>query len=167
MERILKTIKLPLFIWLGFMILGSSLPGDKIPEVVSFWEWDKVAHCIEFIVLSILLFRYLHINTGKPLQRAFWLCVVIGILYAGIDELHQLFIPKRDCSLFDFIADSIGVFVGTSTVQYYYRQPLKPYLIACSDKAQKTLYWNQHYGLDEIIKTAWNWQQKMANKKLV
>jgi VanZ family protein len=122
MERILKTIKLPLFIWIGLMVIGTSLPGDSIPDVISFWGWDKVAHCIAYIVFGILLFRYLHLSSGKAVSQAFWLCLMIGILYAGLDELHQIFIPNRQCAWQDFVADTIGVFIGTATSQNYYRK---------------------------------------------
>ena len=42
-----------------------------------------------------------------------------------------------------------------------------PYLIACSDKAQKKLDWKLQYSLEDIIITAWNWHQIMAGRKLV
>jgi len=31
------------------------------------------------------------------------------VLYGGSDEVHQLFVPGRDCNLYDFVADTIGV----------------------------------------------------------
>ena len=42
-----------------------------------------------------------------------------------------------------------------------------PYLIACSDKAQKKLDWKLQHSLEDIIITAWNWHQTMAGRKLV
>jgi VanZ family protein len=37
--------------------------------------------------------------------------VIISVLYAASDELHQLFVPGRMCDLNDFIVDSIGVII--------------------------------------------------------
>lgn len=45
------------------------------------------------------------------------------------------------------------------------RRPGDPaFLIAKSDKAQKTLGWKIEYGLDRIIQTAWDWHQIRVNK---
>jgi VanZ family protein len=134
MERIWKTIKLPLFVWTGLMIIGSSLPGDAIPSVVSFWEWDKVAHGAEFFVFSMLLFRYLHSYPEKTLSRVFLICLLIGIIYAGLDELHQLVIPNRECDWLDFMADSAGVLAGTAVAQTYYRKKAQKVILS-PDKA--------------------------------
>ncbi len=133
MERIWKTIKLPLFVWTGLMILGSSLPGNALPEVVSFWQWDKVAHCAEFFVFGILLFRYLHNSLRKKRSTALWICLAVGIIYAGLDELHQLFIPGRECEFLDFLADTIGVLIGAASTQAYYRKKFQKTVLV-SDK---------------------------------
>lgn len=46
------------------------------------------------------------------------------------------------------------------------RRPGDPaYLIACSDKAQSLLNWKLRYGLEDIILTAWNWNQEMLSRK--
>ncbi len=34
-----------------------------------------------------------------------------------------------------------------------------PVLVASSDKAQQLLGWKPHYGLEDILKTAWQWEQ--------
>lgn len=34
-----------------------------------------------------------------------------------------------------------------------------PFLVASSDKAKKMLGWRPQFGLDEIVKTAWNWEK--------
>jgi UDP-glucose 4-epimerase len=41
-----------------------------------------------------------------------------------------------------------------------------PYLIAKSDKVSKTLGWKPKYSLEEIIRTAWNWHQKLQGLSL-
>ena len=120
MKQSFRTIQLPLFIWTGLMILFSSLPGNKLPEVVSFWQWDKVAHAAEYFVFTVLLFRYAVLGRHKNSDQALWFCLVICLSYAALDELHQLFIPKRECSMYDFIADAAGIFVGALAAGQYY-----------------------------------------------
>ena len=120
MERNSRTIQLPLFIWTGTMILFSSLPGSKLPELVSFWQWDKVAHGAEFFVFTVLLFRYLVRSRHKTPEQALRICLFIGLMYAALDELHQILIPKRECSIYDFAADAAGILAGISAARQYY-----------------------------------------------
>ncbi len=121
MKRNAHLVTWSLYFWTGLMLVLSSLPGDEIPEV-SIWQWDKIAHSAGFFVLGILLFRYLWMRRGKTLDGSFWSCLVIGFLYGGLDELHQLFIPNRECSWQDFLADCIGVFAGAVIIRYYYQK---------------------------------------------
>ncbi|MGB9621747.1 MAG: UDP-glucose 4-epimerase GalE, partial [Brevinematia bacterium] len=45
------------------------------------------------------------------------------------------------------------------------RRPGDPaLLIAKSDKAKNVLGWVPEYGIEEIIKTAWNWHLKLKSK---
>lgn len=37
--------------------------------------------------------------------------VLFCLLYAVSDEVHQMFVPNRDASKFDFIADAFGIAV--------------------------------------------------------
>jgi VanZ family protein len=104
------------------MILFSSLPGNKLPEVVSFWQCDKVAHGAEYLVFTVLLFRYLVLGRHKTPAEALWLCILIGLMYAALDELHQLFIPKRECNIYDFAADAAGILSGAIAAWQYYRK---------------------------------------------
>ena len=122
MNQRFRTIQLPLFIWIGMMILFSSLPGNKLPEVVSFWQWDKVAHGAEYFVFTVLLFRYFVLSRHKTPAEALRLCLLIGLMYAALDELHQLFIPKRECNIYDFAADAAGILSGAIAAWQYYRK---------------------------------------------
>lgn len=61
---------------------------------------DKVMHMAEFGLFLLLAWQ----ATGKRLALA-WL---LTLAFAGSDELHQAFIPARDASFYDFIADLIG-----------------------------------------------------------
>lgn len=47
----------------------------------------------------------------KKINRAI-ISLIIGILYAITDELHQFFIPGRGPLVSDVILDGIGVLVG-------------------------------------------------------
>jgi VanZ family protein len=42
---------------------------------------------------------------------------IAALVYGITDEIHQSFVPMRDASMYDVMADSIGSFVGA----YFYK----------------------------------------------
>lgn len=103
----------PLILWTLIMLTLSSIPGSGIPKI-SIIQWDKIAHFTEYAVFTILLGRYLFHRKRITVFRTLILLFVVGISYSIADELHQLFIPHRDCSWPDLMADILGVFTGVA-----------------------------------------------------
>ena len=100
--------------WLAVVIyaiiifLISSVPGRDIPSLFSFQ--DVVFHIIEFGILSLLVNRAIsRQNRNLGFVRRFLFVVIICLVYAMSDELHQGFVPGRDSSFIDFGYDSIGI----------------------------------------------------------
>ena len=106
-----------------FMVL-TSIPGEKMPEI-GLWNWDKFAHCAVYLILAFLLFRYLFLVRALTITYAWKLGILIGIIYAGIDELHQMPIPNRLGTWQDFLADSLGVGFGIYAAVRYFRRKIK------------------------------------------
>ena len=91
----------PAVLWAALIFFLSSGPRDiPAPEVVGI---DKVLHFGAYGVLGFLLAR------GR---LSFALTALIGILYGASDEVHQMFVPGRSPSVFDWIADAAGVLAG-------------------------------------------------------
>ena len=68
-------------------------------------SWDKANHFVAFFVLFVLL-KSSHFNIKTVL-------VVVLLLLFGIQiEVVQYFIPMREFSTLDIIADGIGIFMG-------------------------------------------------------
>jgi VanZ family protein len=69
----------------------------------------KLAHLIEYCVLTLLLYR--SIAREQPLRwrsnLASW-CIAIAGLYAAGDEFHQVFVPGRRAALLDWVIDFAG-----------------------------------------------------------
>jgi VanZ family protein len=97
-----------LILYLVMILIASSIPGRVIPELKIF-SWDKLLHMAEYTILGFLAAR------SVPRVSVGWLFVVIvgGLLFAGLDETYQSFIPGRDANPYDAIADGIGVIFGT------------------------------------------------------
>ena len=71
----------------------------------------KLGHFTEYAVLGVfltLLFR------RKKEQQPVWnrLPLLIALLYAASDELHQRFVPGRSCELRDVLIDFSGALLG-------------------------------------------------------
>ena len=70
-----------------------------------FLHFDKLFHLVEFAFFMFLAWQ----ATGRRLLVA-W---IMTIAFAVGDECHQAFIPTRDPSLLDFIADFAGASLVT------------------------------------------------------
>ncbi|MBQ6679326.1 MAG: VanZ family protein [Lachnospiraceae bacterium] len=71
----------------------------------------KVAHFSEYLVLGLLLSRTLKaygISYGKRIIFG----ILIALLYAVLDECHQLFVPGRSGAFFDVLVDTAGAVNG-------------------------------------------------------
>ena len=98
----------PALIYTAVIFIVSSLPGSEIPHL-PFWNADKVVHFLEFGLFGIFLYRAFRLY--RPLTRPYLLTLVAGIPYAALDEVHQYFVPGRNCSAADLLFDIIGIAV--------------------------------------------------------
>lgn len=67
---------------------------------------DKVIHAVEYFLLFISLLLNKDLCKGfHPLPILF----SVGVFWAFLDEIHQSYVPGRDCSTGDFLADITGL----------------------------------------------------------
>ena len=112
---------IPFICWVLLMLTASSIPGKKMPEIGLF-QWDKLAHCFEYFIFSLLFARYLFYVKHLKIKRLKRYCFSVGLVYAAFDETHQLFIPNRFCTWQDFLADSLGVVFGCLIANHYLKR---------------------------------------------
>jgi len=113
-NRILNIVKkfllywLPVILWAGLIFYLSGVPNLNSGMQV-FWDvfWRKLAHATEFGILNLLLFRALWGYTWS-FKKALWWSLILSGLYAVSDELHQYFVPMRQCRWQDVAQDSLG-----------------------------------------------------------
>ncbi len=104
---------LPLIVWL-MMIFGlSSIPGLSSDHVRLPRGYDKVVHFFEYAVFAILYYRGLSYGGVRVRWSIVIIVMMSGAAVAGLDEMYQSYIPRRDSSIFDFAMDSAGVVTGT------------------------------------------------------
>ncbi len=70
---------------------------------------DKVMHMGEYIP-----FGWLSMKVFMPATfYGFMASVVFSLAYAASDEVHQSFVPGREASLMDWMADMVGILISS------------------------------------------------------
>ena len=67
----------------------------------------KFAHFTEYLILGMLC-----LNMIKKCGLKNCLAILICVLYAASDEIHQIFVPGRSCRVMDILLDSFGSISG-------------------------------------------------------
>jgi VanZ family protein len=71
---------------------------------------DKLEHFMVFFVFGILLrLTASHSRYPSIRENAMLVALMIGIGYGALDEVHQMLVPYRSPSIYDFIADAAGI----------------------------------------------------------
>lgn len=104
-----------LILWMGVIFLFSSMPGESpasdMPLLLLFER--KGAHIFEYVVLSMLAFNAFRLSFRNGRSRFFaMLAAGLSLLYAFLDETHQLFVPGREGKLADVGIDAVGIAFG-------------------------------------------------------
>lgn len=92
----------------------SHQPSLK-PPLELFPHQDKLFHMLEFGGLGLALVFNSDLF-GKKTQRI--RMISAGVIWALLDELHQSFVPGRDCSLQDVFADIAGLLIAVMLFSY-------------------------------------------------
>jgi VanZ family protein len=100
---------LPVLAYITLIFSLSATPYLKPPiqfPVLS----DKIYHVGEYGVFGLLLARGLRasLRVSMPIVVAL-ITLALGIAIGAADESFQRFIPGRDSSVYDLLADTIGV----------------------------------------------------------
>ena len=99
-----------------FYLSSQPHPEEQLPSFVGLLS-DKVLHVIEYAVLGA--FFYLGFRWGADASWRPWavpLAVLCASLYGGSDEIHQAFVPFRESSLLDWVADTVGAGIGAAAM---------------------------------------------------
>ena len=100
---------LGLFLYCLLIYWLSDQPVLPMPMVFSFQ--DKIQHLIAYFIMAVLAWRSFQIMVGSIRILAV-VSVVFCSLYGVSDEWHQSFVPGRDVSALDWIADTLGAILA-------------------------------------------------------
>lgn len=95
-----------------FYLSSQPHPEEDLPSFVGLFS-DKILHGIEYAVFGGLCYRALRWGTNESWgSAALPLAVLFASLYGISDEVHQSFVPFREPSWLDWVADTIGATAG-------------------------------------------------------
>lgn len=137
-DIVIKVISFILLIsWMGLVFYFSSevgnesstTSGNTIRKIITFFNDDikveelnyiveiyqplvrKMAHFTLYTVGGFLIFNFINKFKISKLKKII-ISILIGVIYAITDEIHQYFVPGRSSKLLDVIIDSGGIIVG-------------------------------------------------------
>ncbi|HPN40601.1 MAG TPA: VanZ family protein [Candidatus Cloacimonadota bacterium] len=93
-------------LWWALIWILSSVPSDDLPSLQIFSS-DKLAHIGVYFVLGLLVNSWLKTRQIKASKRS--LIYLALLCSALLDEYHQTFIPGRSVSIYDFLANALGL----------------------------------------------------------
>lgn len=98
----------PVALYAGLIVYlssRSSLPSVRVS--------DKLLHFVEYAALAFLITRaFMLLRPSASSRRATLLAIALATAFGLSDELHQRFVPNRDASYLDLVADFLGSVTG-------------------------------------------------------
>ena len=111
--------RLPVVLYAGLIFYFSSGPVPSTPlENIP----DYYLHFSEFGLFYLAMFWALH-EGFRPLpgRGGYWLPAILTVFFGMSDEFHQIFVPARDASVRDLLADSVGAAAAAGGTLFYNR----------------------------------------------
>lgn len=107
---------IPVGLYYIAITLASGLYGDDVAGMMTypFDNFDKVVHFCEYSIFGMVIARALALDQYFSKFKRYWYVfgfALIG-LAAGVDEVHQYFVPGREMTLLDWLADMSGASLG-------------------------------------------------------
>ena len=94
-------------VYAGIVAVTSLSPGGN--QGVE--HLDKVVHLLVYYIFAVLGYRMLA-------NKRYYLYLCLGIVvYSGMIELGQSYIPGRDMSIYDLLANILGVTLGALVIK--------------------------------------------------
>lgn len=112
----------PMLFIMGTIFFLSHQPANNV-ALIDFPHLDKLAHVLMYGVLgaSVIFSFKTETRISKPMQIC--LSVILACtIYGLLDEFHQSYIPGRDVSGWDLVADFFGGFLVVVLYLFHQRR---------------------------------------------
>ena len=101
----------PVLLQMALIFFFSAQPKGS-PVLEGFPLPAGMGHFVGYLLLGVLLYRAFNKGLSGWSLRAGGHAFLTGFIYAISDELHQLFVPGRDCSVADIVIDGAALVVA-------------------------------------------------------
>ncbi|MBS1911669.1 MAG: VanZ family protein [Bacteroidetes bacterium] len=99
---------LPAILYACFIFFMSSLSAPPTPKFGLEWG-DKVTHAGAFGLMALFTFRAVRwLFPSRSFAAHVIMTLAFTVTFGASDEIHQAFVPNRECDIFDWFADSTG-----------------------------------------------------------
>jgi VanZ family protein len=99
--------------WAGVIFAVSSL-SDPFPFVPrGLLSQDKLIHAAVYGLLGAFV-RVALAGTRLRPGAALLVALALAAVYGASDELHQMYVPNREPSTLDLVADAVGALLGAA-----------------------------------------------------
>ncbi len=116
---LLYVAPLLLYCLLIFCLSAQSDLGRLSPFPVP----DKIAHLLVYTGFGFLLMRMLvFLKPEQDVVRQLIWVLSVALLYGLSDEVHQYFVPGREFSWMDLLADGAGGYLGARLWMVFVRE---------------------------------------------
>ena len=120
----------PLLAFQALIFVLSSRPSVPLPVSV----WDKALHFGAYAFLALLWLRVLPGGLTAPTWSAAAGAVALTVLYGLSDEIHQAFVPGRQASALDLLADGLGA--ASAVILLVWRRKITPARVRVNTRAR-------------------------------
>ena len=108
-----------LFAYCALIFWLSSQESVPVPPL--FPHVDKLIHSSAYLLMSVLAWRCFRHYIKTPNIVAI-VSIIFCSLYGLSDEWHQSFVAGRFADINDWLADTIGAFIGVLMMAIYQKQ---------------------------------------------
>lgn len=89
-----------------FFFSSLSSPPQTSGKGINF---SIIYHFIVFFLFAFFLTISIKKSDSKLIKKQIFIILSISIIYAVLDEIHQIFVPGRFPSIGDIIIDTLGI----------------------------------------------------------
>jgi VanZ family protein len=115
---ILRKLPAPLIV-IGIWFLSSQ---SILPQPKGIFGFDKIQHFIAYFVLALTIGLWFSLGKWHKYPiRLLFITMAIASIYGIIDEIHQFYVPGRNCNIWDWFADTIGAVLGALIIWFSHR----------------------------------------------
>ena len=120
MKSLLRVLSLVCTLaWAGLIYYLSDQPTVDMPSLFAYQ--DKLMHLAAFAVLGFLSLGAMRVSAAGFRAGQVWLSIMLVSLFGVLIEYNQSFLPGRDASIGDLVADLAGASLGAGLLYWLSR----------------------------------------------